>query len=441
MSNPLVAQTMNTATANRTMPGMGVGMGGGFQTSTAMGGLGVPSSTYHPSNDILAMISKGRVDTKDMQTRLAGLSLHPNNMVSQPYASVLAGGIPTAGQSDNEFIISKEDFPALGSRPKKGPQPTDQSKSILQDSDAILSSLQQQYQSSNPYMQNALSSQMIQQGAFPQPAQQMDSLQQQAAFSQGLHQRSVQDFRGGLHTDSDQQFAHILNQSQAFQSKPSGNMADRFGLLGLLSVIRMTDQDLNVLTLGFDLTTLGLNLNSPEYLYTTFASPWSEAPTRVQPEYKIPSCYQMQSLPPLKRAHFQKFTLETLFYIFYSMPRDVLQVAAAQELFIREWRYHKELKLWFTRVPNTEPTVKTNTYEKGSYYYFDVATWQKVQKDNFVLEYDKIEDGKMGIGSNLPSGGGGGGWSPMSSTSPAAAPAQGANHHHHQQQQQQAPQQ
>jgi len=41
-------------------------------------------------------------------------------------------------------------------------------------------------------------------------------------------------------------------------------MADRWGLLGLLSVIRMTDPDLNILALGTDLTTLGLNLNSPE---------------------------------------------------------------------------------------------------------------------------------------------------------------------------------
>ncbi len=47
---------------------------------------------------------------------------------------------------------------------------------------------------------------------------------------------------------------------------------DRFGLLGLLSVIRMTDQDLNTLALGTDLTTLGLNLNSPEYVCLSLIS-------------------------------------------------------------------------------------------------------------------------------------------------------------------------
>ena len=45
-------------------------------------------------------------------------------------------------------------------------------------------------------------------------------------------------------------------------------------LLGLLSVIRMSDPDLTTLALGTDLTTLGLNLNSPEPLYKTFGSPW-----------------------------------------------------------------------------------------------------------------------------------------------------------------------
>lgn len=40
--------------------------------------------------------------------------------------------------------------------------------------------------------------------------------------------------------------------------------ADRFGLLGLLSVIKMQDPDLSMLAMGSDLQTLGLNLNAPE---------------------------------------------------------------------------------------------------------------------------------------------------------------------------------
>lgn len=40
--------------------------------------------------------------------------------------------------------------------------------------------------------------------------------------------------------------------------------ADRFGLLGLVSIIRMHDPDLSMLTLGNDLQSMGLNLDSQE---------------------------------------------------------------------------------------------------------------------------------------------------------------------------------
>ena len=51
---------------------------------------------------------------------------------------------------------------------------------------------------------------------------------------------------------------------------------------------------------------------------------------------QLPGCYALQP-PPLRLKNFQSFQLETLFYIFYSMPRDVLQVAAATELNHREY--------------------------------------------------------------------------------------------------------
>lgn len=49
---------------------------------------------------------------------------------------------------------------------------------------------------------------------------------------------------------------------------------DRFGMLGLMGVIRMMDENLTTLALGTDLTTLGLNLNASDNLYETFQSPW-----------------------------------------------------------------------------------------------------------------------------------------------------------------------
>lgn len=164
---------------------------------------------------------------------------------------------------------------------------------------------------------------------------------------------------------------------------------DKYGLLGLLNVIKMEDKDLNLLALGYDLTTLGLNLNSPEFnLYTTFASPWNDTPTRIQPEFTLPTCYYLEQPLPLNK-HFAKFTDETLFYIFYSMPKDVCQVLSAKELHRRKWFYHITLKIWLQKIPGTEIS-KTNTNEKASFLYFDCQTWKKLKKENFVLEYDKL---------------------------------------------------
>jgi CCR4-NOT transcription complex subunit 2 len=110
---------------------------------------------------------------------------------------------------------------------------------------------------------------------------------------------------------------------------------------------------------------------------------------RIQPEFKIPQCYIMQlSLMPHMTSHLSKYTEETLFYIFYSMPKDLMQMYAAKQLISKNWKYHKDLKLWFQQVGDL--IAKTNTYERGSYIYFDVNSWKKVQKDDFVLEYELI---------------------------------------------------
>ncbi|XP_039017334.1 probable NOT transcription complex subunit VIP2 isoform X2 [Hibiscus syriacus] len=187
----------------------------------------------------------------------------------------------------------------------------------------------------------------------------------------------------------------VLNQSfrepglksmQATQSNP-----DPFGLLGLLSVIKMTDPDLTSLALGIDLTTLGLNLNSSENLHKTFGSPWSDEPAKGDPEFTVPQCYYAKQPPALHQGYFSKFTVDTLFYIFYSMPKEEAQLYAAHELYNRGWFYHKEHRMWFIRVPNVEPLVKTTTYERGSYHCFDPKSFETIRKDNFVVHYEYVE--------------------------------------------------
>ncbi|KAL5169446.1 putative NOT transcription complex subunit VIP2 [Glycine soja] len=172
-----------------------------------------------------------------------------------------------------------------------------------------------------------------------------------------------------------------VNQSFRDQGMKSIQTAqpapDPFGLLGLLSVIRMSDPDLTSLALGIDLTTLGLNLNSSENLHKTFGSPWTDESAKGDPEFTVPQCYFAKQPPALHQGYFSKFSVETLFYIFYSYNRG--------------WFYHKEHRLWLIRVPNMEPLVKTNTYERGSYHCFDPSIFETVRKDNFVLHYEMLE--------------------------------------------------
>ena len=59
--------------------------------------------------------------------------------------------------------------------------------------------------------------------------------------------------------------------------------------------------------------------------------------------------------------------------------------------YARDWRYHKDERMWLTRAPGVEPQLKTSSYERGTYYFFDCSTWRKVAKE-FHLEYEKLED-------------------------------------------------
>lgn len=147
-----------------------------------------------------------------------------------------------------------------------------------------------------------------------------------------------------------------------------------YGLLGLLSVIRMTDADRNALALGSDLQSLGLNVKSSDKLYNTFGSPFVDTPATREPSYHIPMCYYMNP-PALKTGHLSKFTLEILFYVFHAMPKDGLQAYAAQELYSRQWRYHVELKLWFKRAEPGDGVDLSDGATK--YIYFDWQTWDR----------------------------------------------------------------
>lgn len=128
--------------------------------------------------------------------------------------------------------------------------------------------------------------------------------------------------------------------------------ADRWGLLGLLAMIKSADPDQALLSVGTDLGTMGLDMQQrgcaspfcfslsyliPNFprrnLFSAFITPWadSSAAHTVEPDFHLPGCYNVQPPPP-GPGKAAAFSDETLFFMFYSSPRDALQEIAAQEL-------------------------------------------------------------------------------------------------------------
>jgi CCR4-NOT transcription complex subunit 2 len=186
---------------------------------------------------------------------------------------------------------------------------------------------------------------------------------------------------------------------------PPGMVSDQFGMAGLLTFIQTAETDHNLVALnpGIDLMTLGLNLHTYDTLYSTFQSPWADTPCRSQDiDFHVPSEYLTnmfirEKLAPIK---LNRYGDDLLFYLFYMNGNDVLQLAAAAELYNRDWRCHKDERVWITRPQGMEPVVKTNTYERGTYYFFDVNTWRRVAKE-FHLEYEKLEE-RPHLPANVP---------------------------------------
>ncbi|KAI8056005.1 hypothetical protein BDF22DRAFT_603251, partial [Syncephalis plumigaleata] len=162
-------------------------------------------------------------------------------------------------------------------------------------------------------------------------------------------------------------------------------------LLALRDVIR-SNGDLTMLHLGSDLTNLGINLNLGDPLYATVTSTVTEpCQLPVEPDYRLPPCYIVQPAPPAQQK-MSVFSEETLFYIFYAMPQDVLQDAAAQELYNRHWRYHKEHGVWLTKDATALDSIqRTATHERGRFIIFDHHHWQRVTKET-VIAYDALEE-------------------------------------------------
>ncbi|XP_053201025.1 CCR4-NOT transcription complex subunit 2-like isoform X2 [Panonychus citri] len=300
-----------------------------------------------------------------------------------PYVGMVKDNVPTSSSS-GEFTILSEDFPALpGStinvHSNSGGSGGHDNVNSNQNSSSGLQGL---LNSSSSVVGNSLSSNS---GTSVGREGNSGSGGGVLSGSSGVISSS-KNLKRGIQTSKDGRVTNI----------PAGMVTDQFGMVGLLTFIRAAESDPNLvsLALGIDLATLKLDLNSPENLYSTFCGPWSDQPLKPhEMDYPVPHEYLINSqirekLLPIKLSRYGD---DTLFFLFYMFSNDLIQIAAASELYARDWRYHKDEKVWITRAPGMPPIEKSQNYERGTYYFFDAINWRRVAKE-FHLDYDRLEN-------------------------------------------------
>lgn len=208
-------------------------------------------------------------------------------------------------------------------------------------------------------------------------------------------------------------------------------------MMGLAEIIRSAHSDRSSLALGLDseaiITAMSATPSGIEQdnntvtpmLSRLLTSPWAETGTSITRrgvvhsnslESILPACYNVQA-PPHAATRIGTFTEETLFYMFYGMPRDRMQEMAARELTLnRGWRFHRDLKIWLMPTsatptaasmtagistlrmsPAPSETIKSpeticETADVASYITFDQNTWSKVRRELPIVKDQVLED-------------------------------------------------
>lgn len=182
---------------------------------------------------------------------------------------------------------------------------------------------------------------------------------------------------------------------------PPGMLTDQYGMAGLVALLANTESNQNLfsLAIGYDISSINLNLNSKERIYQTYPGPWNEKQLKpYEIDYPVPSEYLVHHNIRDKISEFKAPTYgdDLLFFLFYFFAGEQMQVYATRELYSREWRFHKDEGVWIRRMNSHMEKNPSGTYERGSYIYFDPINWMKMQKE-MTVEYDRLESQPSGF--------------------------------------------
>ena len=186
---------------------------------------------------------------------------------------------------------------------------------------------------------------------------------------------------------------NLKKPNDASTSSADALLEDEFGLHALHDILSMKYSDLTALSLGYDIQSLGMQFGAkpkdpskdkrahpthPEgALYATFRDPWDTSSSAAQtapllsPAFQPDPSHAVQRTP-LRLDQLAALHVDTLFYIFYTYPRDVAQIAAAAELYRRKWAFDTSKRLWFLSNENAN---KAKPPKKETVAVFDPETW------------------------------------------------------------------
>ncbi|CAF1011856.1 unnamed protein product [Adineta ricciae] len=390
-------------------------VGGGKQWTT----IGQPSSSPSSSSSLAQQLL-----LKQQQQQL--LNNQQTNSLSSSSSSshfesilglTMASALSSQTQMEKNFELQQEDFPPLPHR-SNSHEPTTPSSSSTN-----IQSLYQNQFSSTSSTSTSSHHQQITNGYGSSQQQQHSQSQSPISFKTSIdalntlisrHQTAgnnkpislTNNSATSASTSSSSTTTAISNPQQVSNTSsttsgttnmnglPPTAITDQYGLVGLLQIIQQTEKNPDISPLlNCDLTTLGLSMESQSDLYPSFLSPFSDSQARpYEIDYQVPFEYQMgmqirDKLPPL---NFNTLNEDTVFFLFYLFGNDHVQLLAAAELYRRDWRYHKEERIWLTRIKNVMPDQKYDTYETGVYFVFDVQLWRKTHK-SMRIDYEKLD--------------------------------------------------
>ena len=158
----------------------------------------------------------------------------------------------------------------------------------------------------------------------------------------------------------------------------------KYGLEKIEEDILKDNPEYRVLTKGISLTTLGLQLDSPDDIIENFGSPF-DTECKLPFQVNIPKCYTKFN-QQLDSARLAKLQDKTLIYIFYNYESVDFKLSVTKLLYEKDWSYNLIEQLWFKNVDFES--------KNKDMLYFNPKKWTEMEYPHPVRKTDfvKIEE-------------------------------------------------